>query len=64
MGFSVSGAGDVNDDKLEDFIIGANWASPSNEAYTAGKGYVFFGRKSQFVCFIKVIDLPHWGHAY
>ena len=43
-GTSVAGAGDVNDDGVDDVIIGAPLASPNGEAY-AGKCYVVFGRR-------------------
>ena len=41
-GFSVSGAGDVNGDGIDDVIIGAFTASP-NGNYSAGESYVVFG---------------------
>jgi len=42
-GYSVSSAGDVNGDGLDDLIIGALGASPSG-SYDAGKSYVVFGK--------------------
>ena len=39
-GLSVSGAGDVNGDGINDFIIGAPFADPSN----VGESYVVFGQ--------------------
>jgi hypothetical protein len=42
-GFSVSSAGDVNGDGLDDLIIGAHQADPSGEL-AAGKSYVVFGK--------------------
>ena len=42
-GYSVSTAGDVNGDGLDDVIIGAYGASPSN-LLGAGKSYVVFGK--------------------
>ncbi|CAC9614823.1 hypothetical protein [uncultured Gammaproteobacteria bacterium] len=42
-GNSVSSAGDVNDDGLDDLIVGAWGADPSNES-KAGKSYVIFGK--------------------
>ncbi len=42
-GFSVSGAGDVNGDGYDDFIIGASDASPNGRTQ-AGQSYVVFGQ--------------------
>jgi uncharacterized protein with PIN domain len=42
-GWSVSSAGDVNDDGIDDVIIGAYWADP-NGIMNAGESYVVFGR--------------------
>ncbi|MCC5600935.1 beta strand repeat-containing protein [Nostoc favosum] len=41
-GWSVSNAGDINNDGLDDLIIGARNASP-NGKYNAGQSYVVFG---------------------
>ena len=41
-GVSVSNAGDVNGDGMDDLIIGANYASP-NDRTEAGSSYVVFG---------------------
>jgi hypothetical protein len=43
-GHSVSSAGDVNGDGLDDLIVGARAADPSNKL-NAGKSYVVFGKK-------------------
>ena len=42
-GFSVSGAGDVNGDGLDDVIVGAFGADPDGDSY-AGESYVVFGK--------------------
>jgi FG-GAP repeat len=41
-GFSVSAAGDVNGDGVDDLVIGADGADPSGNNY-AGESYVVFG---------------------
>ena len=50
LGFSVSGAGDVNGDGLDDFILGASGADggPDNSPTAAGESYVVFGRATGF----------------
>ena len=45
-GFSVSGAGDINGDGVDDFLIGAYGVSPN------GASYVVFGRSDQTEDFI------------
>lgn len=42
LGYSVSGAGDLNGDGIQDFIVGAPGAVPS------GNAYVLFGNKNGF----------------
>jgi hypothetical protein len=42
-GFSVSSAGDVNGDGLDDLIVGAKYADLSDKP-NAGKSYVIFGK--------------------
>ena len=46
-GGSVSGAGDVNGDGIDDIIIGADFADP-NDNSSAGESYVVFGSNSGF----------------
>ncbi|MBD2517377.1 FG-GAP repeat protein [Nostoc sp. FACHB-973] len=46
-GISVSNAGDINDDGIDDLILGASSAS-SNGQYTVGESYVVFGSSSGF----------------
>jgi hypothetical protein len=44
-GISVSSAGDVNGDGLDDLIVGAYSADPSNKS-NAGKSYAVFGKQN------------------
>jgi hypothetical protein len=46
-GTSVSGAGDVNGDGIDDLIIGADGADPGGRS-SAGETYVVFGRTTGF----------------
>ena len=46
-GSSVSGAGDINGDGIDDLLIGANWADPNGNR-SAGKSYVVFGQINGF----------------
>ena len=43
-GYSVSGAGDVNGDGLDDIIVGAHQADRPGFIYDAGESYVGFGK--------------------
>jgi hypothetical protein len=43
-GWSISSAGDVNGDGLDDLIVGAYQADPNNKS-SAGKSYVVFGKQ-------------------
>ncbi|MDZ7965347.1 MAG: hypothetical protein RM368_10270 [Nostoc sp. DedSLP03] len=43
LGFSVSNAGDINNDGIDDLIIGAGYTDPNGNSYT-GQSYVVFGR--------------------
>ncbi|MBT9311099.1 beta strand repeat-containing protein [Leptothoe kymatousa] len=47
VGRSVSSAGDVNDDGIDDLIIGAEGADPNGQSL-AGESYVVFGSSSPF----------------
>ena len=44
-GHSVSAAGDVNGDGIDDLIVGALFASPGGQS-GAGESYVVFGRST------------------
>ncbi|MBE9098899.1 hypothetical protein [Vacuolonema iberomarrocanum] len=46
-GRSVSGAGDINGDGIDDLIIGASGADPNGNS-AAGTSYVVFGRQTGF----------------
>ena len=57
-GFSVSGAGDVNGDGIDDLIIGAPGPfSDSDEIPEAGESYVVFGSSSGFAASLSLADL-------
>jgi len=47
-GVSVSGVGDINNDGIDDFIIGAHFADPYDRT-DAGVAYVVFGSDKPFV---------------
>ncbi|MBD2587774.1 FG-GAP repeat protein [Synechococcus elongatus FACHB-1061] len=55
-GFSVSGAGDVNGDGIDDLIIGAFGADP-NGTNSAGQSYVVFGSDQGFSADLNLADL-------
>ena len=48
-GSSVSGAGDINGDGIDDLIIGAPDAKVSNSNIRVGRGYVIFGRNADLL---------------
>jgi hypothetical protein len=43
LGYSVSGAGDINGDGLQDLIVGAPLANQGDSLLGAGQSYVVFG---------------------
>ena len=55
-GISVSGAGDVNGDGIDDFIIGARYAETNGE-FEAGESYVVFGRSTGFTALFELRSL-------
>jgi len=54
LGASVSYAGDINGDRIDDIIIGAYMASPFPDRDTAGVTYVLFGKRAAPASFADV----------
>jgi Domain of unknown function (DUF4114)/FG-GAP repeat len=46
LGYSVSDAGDINNDGANDLIIGAPYADPDPDGHNSGSSFVIYGRKS------------------
>ncbi|HEY9693822.1 MAG TPA: hypothetical protein V6D15_16575 [Oculatellaceae cyanobacterium] len=59
-GFSVSNAGDVNGDGLDDLIVGASAADPAGETY-AGKSYVVFGKSDTTTVNLSAVETGTGG---
>jgi len=45
LGYSVSDAGDINNDGIDDLIIGAPYADPDPNGNNSGSSYVIYGRR-------------------
>ena len=56
-GYSVSGAGDVNGDGIDDLIIGAPTAYPNSNGGGTGNSYVVFGRSDGFTAELDLASL-------
>lgn len=56
IGASVSSAGDVNGDGLDDLLVG-NPRAPGDARYTGGETYVVFGSRTGFEARLDVSDL-------
>ncbi len=56
LGRSVSSAGDINGDGIDDLIIGADFANP-NGINNAGQSYVIFGDSNGFDSILEVSNL-------
>jgi len=56
LGFSVSNAGDINGDGIDDIIIGAKDGNP-NDKESAGRAYLVFGEKGGFDSTLNLSEL-------
>lgn len=56
MGVAVSSAGDINNDGIDDFLIGASDADPNGKD-KAGQVYLIFGRQGQFPATLELANL-------
>ena len=55
-GYSVSGAGDVNGDGIDDLVIGAHRADPDDRS-SAGQTYVVFGQRGPVASILTLSSL-------
>ena len=63
-GRSVSGAGDVNGDGLDDIIIGANLADPSGGGRDSGASYVVFGKSDEGTVALSAIEMSDNNNGF
>ncbi len=56
-GYSVSTAGDINDDGIDDIVIGAPYANKESMFYGKGQSYVLFGRNNPWPRIFQLSDL-------
>lgn len=56
LGTTVAAAGDVNNDGIDDFIVGASGADPGSRT-NAGAAYVVFGQSGAFASSLNVTSL-------
>ena len=56
LGYSVSNAGDLNQDGVDDIVIGAIFADPNGQS-SAGQAYVIFGNSNGFSSNLNVSTL-------
>jgi hypothetical protein len=48
LGYSVSSAGDINGDDIDDIILGAPEEMPDDDAFGSGDSYVIFGKDTGY----------------
>jgi hypothetical protein len=67
-GWRVSGAGDVNKDNHDDFLIGAPYhdqnENEDSKVYLVGKVYLILGRSSGWKTNLSEADASYYGEAY
>ncbi|MCI4645863.1 MAG: Ig-like domain-containing protein [Hyphomonadaceae bacterium] len=56
LGRTIAGIGDINNDGIEDFAVGARFADPGGRA-DAGAAYIIFGTDAGFPSALEVTDL-------